>query len=240
MKKLPWVLLGVIIGCASTRLLLRSETALLNRTPPFRPFEVNAHINLESLVEHGYRFSDAPCGMVHFAKMVGDTMERYYVDVRCPERIEPDVSDDFLAVPAGLDEQEIPTVPHFPTADELLLERRTFLNQSSRSNAYWPFSEDSIAQCEQHISWRTFDFVMQDFDPEALLTYINQQGCAVVDTPLLDPQRGADLWVLNTYSKMVFRCSVARWPDVENPPYWMFSLQSEVPNIAQEKAQALN
>ncbi len=57
----------------------------IDRKPIWEPFEFNPNINLESLVEEGFRFSHMPCGMVHFAKTIGDTTMSYYIDYECIE-----------------------------------------------------------------------------------------------------------------------------------------------------------
>jgi len=51
--------------------------------PPWHPFELRSDLTLDDLVADGYRFSDMPCGMLHFSKTIGDTTIRYYVEFDC-------------------------------------------------------------------------------------------------------------------------------------------------------------
>jgi hypothetical protein len=150
-----------ILGVGATLLTLylvervRSNAV---RVPPWHPFEVRSDLRLDDLVADGYRFSDMPCGMVHFSKTIGDTTIRYYVDIDCKDYTDKHETRGIhglnMIPPMGTDTSE----------------------QQPVKDPHWPFDAREVRGCYQHIYWRHYWFSMETIDSLAIRQFVWDKG----------------------------------------------------------------
>jgi len=197
----------------------------IDRTPPWSPFELNSRINLQGLVDAGYRFSDMPCGMVHFSKTVGDTTMRYYIEVDCKDyEIPSSTSQAWMDISDAL-------APPGQTSTEALEEEYMDRNDCEESR-YYPFCDYTPGSCYESVSWSHFYFYMDGYDSVGVRDFITRNNSFLLPSYSRWDSTGATLLVTNRNSDLYFQCSVTP-PDEAYPENgrWRFVCVNVIPML---------
>lgn len=236
-------LLAFVLGIAATLVTIYMvQQARENqlRVPPWHPFELRADLTLDDLVADGYRLSDMPCGMVHFAKTVGDTTIRYWVNIDCEDYsgkyVQPSLTElelnqeELLAQPADpLDSSSI-DAQRSPAPDPWELQRQ--------QDPYWPFDAEEVRQCYQHFYWRHYWFTMASIDSSAILRFVRQHG-GLIYAEDWNCSSGGRFSVTNLNNNLVFDCSISRDQELDgNYLPWKLTLITGIPFLDQERYEA--
>lgn len=227
-----------ILGVGATLLTLylvervRSNAV---RVPPWHPFEVRSDLRLDDLVADGYRFSDMPCGMLHFAKTLGDTTIRYYVDIDCEDysgKYEPPVFSEMELV----DEEVIPPSEADTSYVDTTTVAETDQWERERSeDPYWPLSTRDLRGCYQRVSWRNYWFTMETIDSLAIRQFVENHG-GYLFAEHWDRSAGGEFLVRNNSNELTFHCRIERHRDANgNFLPWQFVMNTHIPFLDQAR-----
>ncbi|MBK8227042.1 MAG: hypothetical protein IPK70_07685 [Flavobacteriales bacterium] len=204
----------------------RSRTPV---APPWHPFELRSDLTLDDLVADGYRVSDMPCGMIHFAKTLGDTTIRYYVDVDCVNWSNPREARQALN-PEVVEEELVEIVPSSDTGSARVSEINWVEEWSKHSaeNPYWPFDGDMVRGCHQEILWRHYWFTMDVIDSLAVRRFVAQHEGWMYNEQW-DCEQGG-VFMVGHASRLDFACRIHRNFDVDsNVLPWRFEITTSIP-----------
>lgn len=230
--------LGIVAALIMVLLVQRTRRNTPH-IPPWHPFEVRSDLTLDDLVADGYRLSDMPCGMVHFAKTLGDTTIRYWINIDCTDYsgkyIEPERPDlEFI-------EEEI--VPLDASADTISSETKQIPESNpwmlqSQEDPYWPFDADEVRGCHQHLNVRYYSFTMETIDSLAIRLWVEQHG-GIMYSEDWTCSIGGYFIVKHLMNNLLFDCSISRERDQEgNFLPWKFKITTDIPFLDQEHYNA--
>lgn len=229
-----WLLafgLGAALASAVILLAPRFHARALV-VPPWHPFELRSDLTLDDLVADGYRFSDMPCGMVHFSKSIGDTTIRYGINIECNSydgKYEPEP----LVL---LDTSESEVIPSFEEEQDTVrvgnsTSEAYYWRNEGAHNAYWPFDPDSVRDCYQHHYWRHFWFTMEVMDSMAIRSFVKQHGGDII-CEQWNCSTGGQLVVKYSLSEMIFVCRLGQEQGQEGRLLpWTFEMVTSIPFI---------
>ena len=198
------------------------------RVPPWHPFEVRSDLRLDDLVADGYRFSDMPCGMVHFSKTIGDTTIRYGINISC-ETYEGRYVRDPLELSDDLEESVEPTDSAQAEAEAT---RSAMLWELQRlREPYWPFDPDSVRNCYQTNTWRHYWFAMETIDSLAIRQFVLDKGGHLF-AEHWNSTTGGEFMVENNTTNLIFTCWISPDRDeVSKNGKWQFTIVTEIPYL---------
>lgn len=236
-------ILAFVLGVAATLLVAHLYQRAGNnapRVPPWEPFELRSDLTLDDLVADGYRFSDMPCGMIHFSKTIGDTTMRYWVNIDCadysgkylaPDYSEVEWNEEEVVPPMDAPSDTSSTEPNqAPDFKRFELDRK--------QNPYWPFDPDSVRQCYQHLNWRHYWFTMETMDSLAIRQWVEQHD-GFMYTEDWNCSDGGSFVVKHLTNNLTFNVRVRRGQDKEgNFLPWEITIISDIPFLDQERYEA--
>ncbi len=231
--------LGILATLATVHLVDRARRNKA-RVPPWHPFELRSDLTLDDLVADGYRFSDMPCGMVHFAKTIGDTTIRYHINIDCErykgkhvERLAYDlvlVEEEeliFRDEPADTASQ-VAAAPAAPDPREL----------ERQQDPYWPIDAKDARRCHQDLSWRHYWFTMETIDSLAIRRWVEQHGGYMYSEDW-NCSTGGDFIVVHLKNNLLFNARIDRDHDQDgNFLPWELTMTTSIPFLDHERYEA--
>lgn len=225
-------LLAFASGIAVTALVLfiHNNTRYSEQSiPPWHPFEMRSDLTLEDLVAAGYRFSDMPCGMVHFSKTMGDTTIRYSVDIDCRSYVgkyeEPPLELDEV-----VQEEIIPGEAIDSVAREREAERAAQAWELEKAqNPYWPFERNEVRSCYQNLRTRGYTISMETIDSLVMRSFVERNG-GYMQLEQWNCSTGGKFMVFYPKTGCWTLCSIDRYMDQDGHPLpWKFTIWKTVP-----------
>ncbi|MEZ4757741.1 MAG: hypothetical protein R2817_13005 [Flavobacteriales bacterium] len=225
-------LLAFALGIAVTALVLfiyENTRYIEPRIPPWHPFEMHSDLTLDDLVAAGYRFSDMPCGMVHFSKTMGDTTIRYYVNIDCRSCVGK-YEEQPLELDQVVQEELIPGEAIDSVAQEREAERAAQAWELEKAqNPYWPFERNEVRSCYQDLRTRGYTFSMETIDSLAIRSFVERNG-GYMQLEQWNCSTGGQFIVLYPQTGCLTLCSILRYMDKDGHPLpWEFTIWNTVP-----------
>jgi len=200
-----------------------------DKTPPFHPFKLNSNLNLESIVENGYKFSSMPCGQVQYTKQIADTIIQYEVGIDCNEykgNYKIEMSDIYEEVELSDSTTIVTSTKKIPTREEMISE-----------NKYYPWEINEIKNCYQKINWRVFTINLgAKIDSSSIEDFIYKKGGNIKELPKKWNSRdGGNFISYHSESRLYFFCSLVNERNNDSEENnWQFRIIRDIPNLDQK------
>ncbi|SEB49891.1 hypothetical protein SAMN04489761_1060 [Tenacibaculum sp. MAR_2009_124] len=197
-----------------------STSENINRTAYWHPFELNSNINLESIVNDGYRYSSAPCGFVQYTKQIADTIIQYevYVDCKTYEGVYEPILFEIEDEPTELSESE--------TNDtEITWE------EEIAKNKYYPWKFNEVKDCYQGINWRIYTVNLgESLDLNKVRDFIHKKGGRIIMENWSD-DKGGSVIVYYRENALYFCVNVSKEKIEKNNGSWVLGITRTIPHL---------
>ena len=204
--------------------------------PIWHPFVFNPNLHITSLVDHGYRCMDMPCGQPQFVKTVGDTMIQYDLSSIDCGKDEANTIGGFLLNADELEEVELRKPDsvfdaYFYLSDSLRhFQVVNSWKERTDANPYYPFIRKEVVDCYQGINFRVYTILLNKVDSMAIIEFVEKHDARMTKYQNWNSKAGGSFMVRHIPSGLYFDCELRKndYYTWRNEVNWELSIVSEI------------